>query len=65
VWALEEVGCKYELEYVDLERGAQKEGPVSTTASWKSAASARSDGLPSRRACGTHWHAWMKTLLVN
>lgn len=28
VWALEEVGCEYELEYVDFGRGAQKEPPV-------------------------------------
>ncbi|MCA9602271.1 MAG: glutathione S-transferase family protein [Polyangiales bacterium] len=28
LWALEEVGCPYELEYVDLAAGAQKKDPV-------------------------------------
>jgi glutathione S-transferase len=28
VWALEEVGCEYQLDYVDIMRGAQKETPV-------------------------------------
>lgn len=28
VWVLEEVGCEYELEYVDLRRGEQKESRV-------------------------------------
>lgn len=28
VWALEEIGCEYELEYVDLARGQQKGTPV-------------------------------------
>ncbi len=30
IWALEEVGCAYELEYVDLLRGEQKESRVRT-----------------------------------
>jgi glutathione S-transferase len=28
VWALEEIGCEYELEYVDFARGEQKKAPV-------------------------------------
>jgi glutathione S-transferase len=28
VWALEEIGCEYELEFVDLTRGEQKNTPV-------------------------------------
>ena len=30
VWALEEVGCPYELQYIDFARGEHKEAPVRT-----------------------------------